>query len=153
MTGASGDRPWPPLIVAEHIPRSVRWRDALLTALAWGAFAYLLEKELAPVFGALQALGLGDYGVKVDWLAYLARLTPFLLVAAGLAVLLVGFSLGTLRRRSRSLLLPQPAALEGIDEARRAGLDEAALVAARDQPIVIVHIDDAGIRIEVKGEA
>jgi poly-beta-1,6-N-acetyl-D-glucosamine biosynthesis protein PgaD len=153
MTGASGDRPWPPLIVAEHIPRSVRWRDALLTGLAWGAFAFLLEKELAPVFGGLQALGLGDYGVKVDWLAYLERLAPFLLVASGLAVLLVGFSVRTQRRRSRSLLLPQPAALERIDEARRVGLDEAALVAARDQPIVIVHIDDAGLRIEVKGEA
>jgi poly-beta-1,6-N-acetyl-D-glucosamine biosynthesis protein PgaD len=151
MTGASGDRPWPPLIVAEHIPRSVRWRDALLTVLAWGAFAFLVEKELAPVLGALQAMGFGDYGVKVDWLAYLERLTPFLLVAAVLAGLLVGFSLRTLRRRTRSLLLPQPAALEAADEARRAGLDEAALVAARDLRIAIVYIDDIVLRIEPKG--
>ena len=147
------DKPWPPLIVVEHIPPLVRWRDALLTALAWGAFAFLLEKELAPVFGALQALGLGDYGVKVDWLAYLERLAPFLLVAGGLAVLLVGFSVRTQRSRSRSLLLPQPAVLERIDEARRAGLDEAVLAAARDQRIVIVHIDDVRLSIEVKGEA
>jgi len=153
MTKVSGDRPWPPLIVAEHMPRSVRWRDALLTVVAWGAFAFLLEKELALVFGGLQALGVGDFGVKVDWLAYLERLTPFLLVAAALAGLLVGFSLSTLRRRSRSLLLPQPAALEAADQARRSGLDEAALIAARDQRIVIVHIDDSGLRIEVRGEA
>jgi poly-beta-1,6-N-acetyl-D-glucosamine biosynthesis protein PgaD len=150
MTEVSSNRSWPPLIIAEHIPRAVRWRDALLTALAWAAFAYLLEKELAPIFGGLQALGLGKYGVKVDWLTYLERLTPFLLVAGVLAGLLVGFSLGTLRRRSRSLLLPQPAALEAADEARRAGLDEAALVAAREQRIVIVHIGDSGLRIEAK---
>jgi poly-beta-1,6-N-acetyl-D-glucosamine biosynthesis protein PgaD len=150
MTEAPRERPWPPLIIAEHIPRSVRWRDFLLTLLAWAALAYLLEKELAPIFGALQALGLGHYGVKVDWLTYLERLTPFLLVAALLAGALVGFSMGTLRRRSRSLLLPLPPALEVADEARRAGLDEAALVAARDQKIVVVHLGDTALRIEVK---
>ena len=152
MTEVSGDKPWPPLIVAEHIPRLVKWRDALLTVLAWAAFAFLLERELTPIFAALQALAFGDVGIKVDWLAYLERLTPFLLVAAALAGLLVGFSLSTLRRRSRSLLLPQPAALPAADQARRAHLDEGALLAARDQRIVVVHSDDIGLRIEVRGE-
>ena len=72
------------------------------------------------------------------------RLMPFLLIAAMLAGFLVIFSLRTLRRRSRALLLPQPAPLETADQARRAGLDEAELIAARDQRIVIVHIDANG---------
>ena len=152
MTEASRERLWPPLIVVEHVPRLVRWRDLLLTLLAWGAFAYLLEKELAPIFGGLQTLGIGHYGVKVNWLTYLERLTPFLLVAAVLAAALVASSVGTLRRRSRSLLLPQPAALELADEARRSGLDEAALIVARDQKIVVVHLDGTRLRIEVRGD-
>ena len=55
-----------------------------------------------------------------------------------------------LGRRSRSLLLPQPAPLEAADQAHRAGLEEAELIAACDQRIVIVHIDtDGRHRIEV----
>lgn len=74
---------------------------------------------------------------------------PFFLTAAVLAGLLVISGLLTLRRRERSLLLPQPAPLEAADQARRAGLDEAALIAARDRGIVIVHIDaDNRHRIE-----
>jgi poly-beta-1,6-N-acetyl-D-glucosamine biosynthesis protein PgaD len=150
MRAAPSDRPWPPLIVADQVPRLVRWRDASLTVLAWGAFALLLEKEFAPVLGALQALGVGDFGVKIDWLAYLQRLTPFLVAVAVLACLLVGFSLRTLRRRDRALTLPQPAALGAADEARRAGLSVAELAVARDQRIVVVHMDDEGLRVEAK---
>jgi len=63
--------------------------------------------------------------------------------------MLVVRSVRTMRRRRRSLLLPQPAPLETADQAHRAGLEEAALIAARDQPIVIVHIDaDNRHRIE-----
>ncbi len=152
MTEGPDDKPWPPLIVAAHIPRLVRWRDALLTALAWAAFAFLLEKELRLVVGALQALEFREFGVEAQWLTYLERLTPFLLAVAVLAALLVGFSIRTLRRRSRSLLLPQPTALSAADQARRAGIEEGALVAARDQRIVVVHIDDIGIRIETTRE-
>jgi hypothetical protein len=69
---------------------------------------------------------------------------PFLLTAAILAGLLIIFSLRTLRRRSRALLLPQPVPLEAADQARRAGLGEAELIVARDQRIVVVHIDTNG---------
>ena len=74
---------------------------------------------------------------------------PFFLTTGVLAGLLVIAGLRTLRRRERALLLPQPAPLEAADQARRAGLDEDTLIAARDRGIVIVHIDaDNRHRIE-----
>ena len=150
MTGPN--RPWPPLIVARHTPRLVKWRDILLTAMMWGFFALLLDTEFELFMG-------------ITWSGWaLAPSTP---MPIGRCIfdrpdcrscwwqpcspsVLIIFGLRTLRRRSRALLLPQPAPLETADQARRAGLDEAVLIAARDQRIVIVHIDaDGRHRIEV----
>jgi Flp pilus assembly protein protease CpaA len=139
----SSDKPWPPLIVVGHVPRLVKWRDLLLTSILWVCFALLLGIEFELFVGG--SLGLLD----IDWPLFYERLKPFFLTAAVLAGLLVISGLLTLRRRERSLLLPQPAPLEAADQARRAGLDEAALIAARDRGIVIVHIDaDNRHRIE-----
>jgi poly-beta-1,6-N-acetyl-D-glucosamine biosynthesis protein PgaD len=136
---------WPPLIVAKHVPRLVKWRDILLTLMVWGFFAVLLEKEFALVLGDYrELLGFSPFDTNVDWPVFLERLMPFLLTAAILGGLLIIFSLRTLRRRSRALLLPEPAPLETADQARHAGLDEAELIVARDQRIVIVHIDSNG---------
>ena len=141
----STNRPWPPLIVATHVPRLVKWRDILLTSMMWGFFAVLLDTEFELFLGDyLEQLGLGSFDAKANWLVYFNLLMPFLLMATTLAGVLTMFSLRTLRRRSRALLLPQPAPLETADQARRAGLDEAELIAARDQRIVIVHIDTNG---------
>jgi tetratricopeptide (TPR) repeat protein len=38
-------KPWPPLIVADHTPRWVRWRDFALTLMMWILFAIMLETE------------------------------------------------------------------------------------------------------------
>jgi hypothetical protein len=116
------------------VPRSVKWRDTLLTLMMWGFFAALLDIELP----------------KTIWSVFVDRLMPFLLIAVILVGSLIIFSLRTLWRRSRAVLLPQPAPLETADQALRAGLDEAELSAAREQRIVIVHIDSNGRhRIEV----
>lgn len=139
------NRPWPPLIVAKHTPRLVKWRDILLTSMMWGFFAILLDAEFELFLGDyLEQLGLGPFDTNANWLVFFELLMPFLLIAAILAGALIIFSLRTLRRRSRALHLPQPAPLETTDQAQRAGLDEAELIAARDQRIVIVHIDDNG---------
>jgi poly-beta-1,6-N-acetyl-D-glucosamine biosynthesis protein PgaD len=149
----SPTKPWPPLIVAERVPRLVKWRDALLTLTMWGAFAVVVRIELAPLPSVLQALGLGDFGVRRDWPLYFEKLTPFLLVAIFLVGLLVLFGLRTAWRLSHSLPLPQPAPLGIVDQARRAGLDEAALLAARENRIVVVYMNERGFRIEPKGTA
>jgi hypothetical protein len=139
----SPDKPWPPLIVAGHVPRMVRWRDLLLTWILWLCFALLLGIEFELVVGG--SLGFLD----TDWPLFLERLKPFFLTAALLAGLLVISGVRTLRRRERSLLLPQPAPLETADQARRAGIDAAVLIAARDLRIAVVHIDaDGRHRIE-----
>jgi len=146
------NRPWPPLIVAERVPRSVKWRDALLTLAMWAFFAALLDIEFQLLFGPhLERLGFGPFDTNANWLLFFERLMPFVLTAAALGAMLVIISLRTLHRRRRALLLPQPAPLAAAEEARRAGLDEATLIAARERPIVIVHIDpDGRHRIETR---
>lgn len=132
---------WPPLIVAEHVSRLVRLRDVVLTAVGWGFLAALLDKEFGLFLGRLSP----------DWPLYFARLKPFLLIAGALAIFIVISALRTLRRAHRTLVLPQPAPLEAADEARRVGVDAAALAAARDRGVVVVHIDAAGrYRIEAR---
>jgi hypothetical protein len=58
--------------------------------------------------------------------------------------LLLIASLLTLRRVARGRRLPQPAPLTAGDEARRVGLDEAEIIAARELRVVVVHIDTDG---------
>lgn len=137
---------WPPLIVAEHVPRLVKWRDVLLTLFMWGLLVLLLDTELALFFGRLLGrLGLGSFNADPNWPDFFERLMPFLVTAAVLAAGLVLAGLYTLRHhRWRAPLLPQPISLSVGDQAHGAGLEETALAAARDQRIVIVHIDADG---------
>jgi hypothetical protein len=138
---SDANRPWPPLIFAEHVPHSVKWRDACLTMIVWALFGVLLVKELEPSWSA-------------NWALYVERLTLYMLLAAGLGGMLIAFSLRTLRRLERALHLPQPAPLEAASEARRAGLDEAELMAMRERRIVVVHVAaDGRGRIESKDDA
>lgn len=142
---SSSNRPWPPLVVAKHVPRLVKWRDILLTSMMWGFFAVLLDQEFELFLGEyLELLGLSRSDNNANWQVYFDRLVPFLLTAAILAGLLVIFSLRTLRRRSRALMLPKPAPLETAAQARRAGLYETELIVARDRRIAVVHIDANG---------
>jgi poly-beta-1,6-N-acetyl-D-glucosamine biosynthesis protein PgaD len=148
----NADRPWPPLVVAERLPRVVRWRDAVLTLLMWVFFALLLDIEFELLLGDYSArLGLGGDDADPNWPEYFARLLPFLLLAASLVAVLLVFSVRTLRRRRRSLLLPEPSPLKAADEARRAAIPETTLAAAREQRVVTVHIDAGGAyRIETR---
>ena len=143
MTAAN--RPWPPLIVADHVPRLIRARDFLLTLLAWIACAILLEKEFQLLIGGhLEWLGLAYFETEANWPIFFERLTPFLLMTLLLIALLVVASMLTLRRRRRGLLLPTPAPLGLAEECRRAGIDERTLISVRGSNIVIAHIDADG---------
>jgi hypothetical protein len=143
MTGA--DRSWPPLIVADHVPRFIRWRDFLLTLLMWIAFAIILETEFEMFFGDyLERLGIGDFDTEANWPIFFERLIPFLATTTLLISLLIVASIRTSRRRRRALLLPIPVPLGLAEQCRRAGVDEHTLISARDLKIVIVHIDPAG---------
>ena len=146
MTGA--ERAWPPLIHAHNIPRAVRWRDALLTLFAWVAFAIFLDIEFKLSLGALKTIETGRPHLAVDMLPDLARLAPFFVVGAVLAIVLFVRSVLTLIGRSQALRLPQPAPLEAAVEARAAGLTEADLLAARARRIVVVHEAGGSLRIE-----
>jgi hypothetical protein len=126
----------------------VKWRDALLTLFAWVAFVVFIAVEFKLSLGYLRALETGRAHLAVDMRPDLERLAPFFLVGALLAAFLFVRSARTSIERSKALKIPQPAALATADEARDAGIDEAALIAARDQQIVVVHRDVGGLRIE-----
>ena len=146
------NRPWPPLVVANRVPRLVKWRDFFLTLILWAGFLVLLDNEFELVLNDL----LGLLGFRrsrgtggVNWPVFIDRLTPFLVAAAVLAGLLMMFGVRTRRRWRRVRLLPQPAPLAAAAEARSAGIDEATLIAARDLKIAIVHVEaDGKPRIE-----
>jgi hypothetical protein len=142
--------PWPPLIVASTKPTLVKVRDIALTLLMWLLFAIMLETEFELFFGHyLKRMGLGDFDTEGRWLEFFDALRPFVQVALVLVSLLLVAGLLTLRRVARGRVLPQPAPLTASDEARRVGMDEAELIAARELRVVVVHIDaDGKYRVE-----
>jgi poly-beta-1,6-N-acetyl-D-glucosamine biosynthesis protein PgaD len=142
--------PWPPLIVASTKPTWVKVRDVALTLLMWLLFAIMLETEFELFFGHyLERMGLGDFDTEGRWLEFFNALRPFVQVALVLVSLLLVAGLLTLRRVARGRKLPQPAPLTADDEARRVGMDEAELIAARELRVVVVHIDvDGKYRVE-----
>jgi hypothetical protein len=147
--------PWPPLISAARAPRWVRWRDALLTSLMWLLFAAMLETEFELFFGEhLERLGFGDFSKEANWPTFFERLLPFMETAAVLVLLLAVAGLMSLRLYRRSFQLPQPAPLAASDQARRAGMDEAALIAARELTIAVVHVHtDGSYQVEIPAPA
>ena len=142
--------PWPPLVVASTKPTLVKVRDIALTLLMWVLFAIMLETEFELFFGHyLERLGLGDFNSEGRWPEFFDALRPFVQVALVLVSLLLVAGLLTLRRVARGRMLPQPAPLTAGDEARRVGMDEAELIAARELRVVVVHIDaDGRYRVE-----
>ena len=149
MTGP--DRPWPPLVVAENVPRLVRWRDLGLTIAIWVIFAIMLASETQLFIGRLEMrLGLTpDFSTDPNWPEFFDRLWPFIVTAFVLIAVLFVASLQTQWRRVRALATPPPPPLGIADQARRAGMDESALAAARELRIVVVHIDaDGRYRVE-----
>ena len=74
---SSSNGTWPPLIVARHVPRLVKWRDILLTLMVWGFCAILLDKEFELFLGDyLEPLGLSLFDTKANWPEFFDRRWP-----------------------------------------------------------------------------
>ena len=132
---------WPPLIVASTKPRWVWWRDFALTLAMWLVFAVMLETEFELFFGRyLEHLGLGDFDTNANWPRFFERLKPYVVLAIVLVALLAMAAIATILRYYRMLHRPLPVPLAAAQQARRAGMDEAALLAARDLDDAVVHI-------------
>lgn len=145
MSIAGSHRPWPPLIASGHVPRWVKWRDFVLTGIMWLLFAVMLEAEFELFAGPfLEHVGVGDFDTEGNWAEFFERLLPFVQIGVVLVAVLVVASLSTLRRRARGLLMPAPPALGMDEQARRSGMSEADLVAARELRIAVVHIENDG---------
>ena len=130
-----------PVIHTASLPTWMKWRDALLTLMMWILFGILLWRQFTLVKGSFHdATNLAEFfALLAPYGAFAVMLIVFLLIAA----------VFTTRRRQRGFMLSPPKPLLLADEARRAGLDESSLAAARSLRISVVHIDDAGrLRVE-----
>ena len=138
-------RPWPPLIVAAHASRLIRWRDVALTLLMWLLFGWMLRDGLERLLGPwLEHWGFGDFDSPVDFAAVFEWLRPHVRISVLLIVVLAVAGVATLIRRRRSLDLPEPPPLTLAEEAARAGMDAGDLARARELPNVVVTIDAQG---------
>lgn len=136
---------WPPLIVADSKPSWVKMRDIALTLAMWVLFAIMLETEFELFFGIyLERWGLGEFDTEGRWLEFFHALRPFVQIDLVLVSLLLVAGMLTLRRISLARRLPQPAPLTVGEQARRVGMAEAELIAAREPRIVVVHIEPDG---------
>ena len=139
---------WPPLIVASEKPKWVQRRDFVLTVAAWLVFAVMLETEFELFFGHyLERLGLGDFDTNPNWPRFFERLRPYVYLIIAALVVLAAAAVVTIRRYYRNLRQPPPPPLTAAEQARRAGMDEASLVAARARRNVVVHVEPDGIRV------
>lgn len=143
---------WPPLIVIADKPKWVWWRDFALTLMMWLLFAIMLETEFELFFGRfMERLGFGDFHTDANWGVFFEKLRPFITMTLVLVTILAVAGVATIQRRRRALLLDSPPILPAVDQARRAGMDEAALLAARTMSNVVVHVDAHGVhRIEAR---
>ena len=141
---------WPPLIVASEKPKWIWWRDFALTLAMWLLFAVMLETEFELFFGRhLERLGWGDFDTNANWPRFFERLRPYVYFILLLVAFVVAAASATIARYFRSLRLPPPLALPAASQARRAGMDETDLLAARELANVVVHIaPDGAHRIE-----
>ena len=146
---------WPPLIVASEKPRWVVWRDFALTLLMWLMFAIILETEFELFFGRyLERLGWGDFDTNANWARFFQRLEPYLWLIVMLVALLAASTVATLRRLRRFLKQAPPPSLQATEQARRAGMDEADLLAVRELANVVVHMaPDGRHRVEPRQAA
>ncbi len=136
---------WPPLIVARDVPRWVKVRDFVLTLMMWGLFLAMLESEFELIVQRnLVRLGLGTFRTDPLWEKHFELLEPYALVTLALVVVLLLDSAVTLVRRRRARASPQPPPLGLAAEARRAGLKETDLAAARELKIAVVYIEPDG---------
>jgi hypothetical protein len=136
---------WPPLIVVSDKPRWLVWRDFALTLAMWAIFAIMLETEFELFFGHyLERLGLGDFDTNAHWARFFRLLEPYAWLIVLLLALLGAATMATLHRVRRSLLLTPPPPLQPAEEAPHARMDVAALVAAREQRDVVVHVESDG---------
>lgn len=132
---------WPPLIKNAHLPWWARWRDAVLTVIAWLVLAYLIrDLLLAACYWMLDRLGIAHAAPPWPPGAILRDLQPFMGAVGLLVVWLVVFVLVRWRLLTSTRPAPsQPEPLRslvpvgnlGISPADRATLQESVVMTVR----------------------
>ena len=145
MSGLPPITPWPPLITAASQPAWMLWRDRLLSLSMWVLLALLCRNAL--LLAGEEALflsGLSEQRPAPDFREHLRRILPFWITIGGLLLWLLGWGAVWVLSRRLTPLRPMPPSLDPPTEAARHGADPAALLAWREWPVAIVHVEEGG---------
>ncbi len=145
MSGLPPITPWPPLITSAIQPRWMVWRDWLLTLSMWLLLALLCRHALLTLGAEIMLLlGLRDTLPPLDFREHWRRMQPYwAMVGLLLFWLLLWGSVWVLRRRlTKPAPMPQP--LDTKTEALRHEAAPEALLAWRELPVAIVHVERGG---------
>jgi poly-beta-1,6-N-acetyl-D-glucosamine biosynthesis protein PgaD len=146
----TGEPAWPPLITHVRRPLWILVRDILITLLMWGLLALILYTEAELVWNAVQVLmRKPDVVIDAQLDLFWRRMQPLLYLMAVLVLLLAAATLVSRNRREKAIRQAPPPPLPEADVAARAGMDPAALAAARQHRIGVVHVGEGGVlRVE-----
>ena len=129
------------------------WRDTLLTASMWLLLALLCRNALLTIgTEILLAAGVIEEMPPPDFREHWRRMQPYwMMVGLLLLWLVVWGSVWVLRRRFTAPP-PMPRPLDTETEAARHAADPQALLAWRELPVAIVHVEGPGqMRAEPPG--
>ena len=137
--------PWPPLITAASQPAWMLWRDRLLSFSRWVGLAILCRNVLLLAGEeGLFFFGIVDQRPAPDFREHLRRMLPFWMTIGGLLLWLLAWGAVWVLSRKLTPLRPMPAPLEPAAEGRRHGATAEALLAWRELPVAIVHVEAGG---------
>jgi len=143
VTGPEVPAPWPPIIRDATLPRAILWRDRICTAAMWLLLLWSCRSVFHRLWDASRILlleGRLEFVWAVGWMHLRHHFTLIGLLALWASI----WTIVTLRRRDRSLHLPQPPVLTLEEEARRIQGTPADLSAWRKLKISVAHLDSQG---------
>jgi poly-beta-1,6-N-acetyl-D-glucosamine biosynthesis protein PgaD len=135
---------WPPIITTAKLPRTVVWRDRLLTAVMWLLLFWLARRELLALWDVSGAMIVNGRLHFTSWHGRWVLLHPYLKTIGALAVWELAWAIVGLWRRHHYSGLPQPQPLTAAEESRKFHNEPSDIEEWRKLKICVVEFDEDG---------
>jgi len=133
---------WPPLIINANRSPLLIWRDRLMTIGLWAILAWLFISQSVVFWRRIAEIMYPSDPDQV--VAWEFRILPFLAVAFILVMRLCFWAVLSKRDYNRVTRDQPPPSLDPAVESSRTGLTYPEILAGRQLPVAVVHIDAAG---------
>jgi poly-beta-1,6-N-acetyl-D-glucosamine biosynthesis protein PgaD len=143
---------WPPIIGNAAVPRTILWRDRLITIAMWFLLLWSCRGGLRRLWDAAGKLLQND-DLAIVWAPGWAYLRHHFTLVGLLALWLIFWTMVTLWRRRRHMHVPQPPALTLEEQADMMSSAPADLAAWRELKVCIVDLDAQGHVSVAPGQA